>query len=207
MKLAIDQLAKLEDSLRWHIKHQTFAIAGGAVRDALLGREVKDIDVFIAMGEREDYEDFDAERDIARRVGKAMGNDADHLYTKTSESGYAAMQDEEQVYATYEVDAPGLPSLNLIFVQYLDDALNEFPDTLSQVYMQRGQIITSEGFDRAREAILGRRGAIKVGIPTYLKAGNTRLTRLSEKYPEVMWLVETPYRSEGGLIADDFTWV
>lgn len=50
MKLTIPRLQQFYDQLKRSMEDCTIIIAGGAVRDALNGREVKDLDVYIQCG-------------------------------------------------------------------------------------------------------------------------------------------------------------
>lgn len=146
-------------------------VAGGALRDLRLGRPIKDIDVLIVRDRSEDVYSEHEQRYYARKVAKALGSE---LVT-TSESGYP---DGEQVYATYEVAFEG-ETVNLIFVSDLIDALNEFPDTISQVYLDdEGVPVYSEDFEEA---------VVRGVIVARLEEGNKRRERLSLKFPDFKW--------------------
>lgn len=187
MKLTMYHLEAVRAKLMAVLKPGSFYIAGGAVRDMLLGRDVKDIDVFIkgVPYEERDFEDFTYERNTARRVAGEFGG----AVTTTSESGYG--DGDETTYATYDVSrGEDGPPLNLIFVTDLYDALNAFPDELSQAFIdEAGHVNTSAGFDRIRMQVGQGR---EVYALTRLYPGDERLTRLSKKYPGLRWLAPDP---------------
>lgn len=147
-------------------------VAGGVLRDLRLGKPIKDIDVFIARDRDEDVYDAAEQRYYAKRIASALGAEL----RVTSESGYP---DGEQVYATYEVDiAEG--TVNLIYVSDIDDALNEFPDTLAQAVMEDdGTVRYSDRFLRSESLGI---------IETRLEYDSPRVVRLSQKFPEYVWV-------------------
>ena len=181
--MTLDQLREVQNIVR-EATGYTAHVAGGAVRDLLYGRPIKDIDVFVERSREEDVYDEHPQRIPAQRIARALvGGPYAHAFRISSESEYP---DGEQVYSTYEVDT-SYGVVNLIFVSDFRDAMHEFPDELSQAYIDdEGEVVTSEAFDRVKRTI--DRGR-EVGVMTTLRPGNSRTARLSKKYPEVRWLV------------------
>lgn len=180
--MTLEMLAQLQAILREMGGGYDITIAGGAVRDLLFGKPVKDIDAFIVRSREEDVYEEAPQRYDALRIATAL----DAELVTTSESGYP---DGEQVYATYELtlrDRAGLlklPTINLIFVEDFEAALNEFPDTISQVYLgDGGEPVFSDSF---REALVGNSNVVH----TRLLPDNKRVRRLSEKYGSMEWVV------------------
>lgn len=175
----LSQIAEVQSIVREATGYEA-TVAGGAVRDLRLGRPVKDIDVFVVRSREEDMYDAHPQRVPAKKAAKALGGTA---FRSSSESEYP---DGEQVYSTYEVDTR-YGMVNLIFVEDLSAALNEFPDELAQAQLlDDGTPYYSEAFEKHARNI--ERGLI-TGVLTNMLAGNKRIERLSKKYPEVRWLV------------------
>lgn len=188
--MTLDELREVQNIVR-EVSGYGAHVAGGAVRDLLYDRPIKDIDVFIPRSRDEDVYTDHEQRFVAKRIASALtgvkfmpqlGAEQEAFYV-TSESEYP---EGEQVYATYEVDTR-YGVVNLIFVEDFVAAMNEFPDELSQAYIgDDGEVVTSEAFDRIKRTI--DRG-LEVGVVTTLRPGSPRIARLSPKYPEVRWIV------------------
>lgn len=175
--MTAQQLAEVQSIIREATGYNA-TVAGGAVRDLILDRPIKDIDVFIPRSRDEEvWGDHEQRKDvgvIVTALGQIGGRG---VYRTTSESFYTSS--DEQVYATYEVDTQ-YGVVNLIFVSDLAEALNEFPDTLSQVYLtDDGDPDWSEEFEAIRMGL--------VPIRTYLLPDNPRVLRLKQKYGDFEW--------------------
>lgn len=174
--MTLEQLQELQQKLVGLCPFRVH-IAGGAVRDVLFGKPVKDIDVFIVRSREEDQWEEAEQRMSAKRLATLLEAES---FTITSESGYP---DGEQVYATYDLGMKDGPRINLIYVEDFAAALNEFPDTISQVYLDdEGDLVYSGEF---RAALVGNSNQVL----TWLPPDNKRVRRLSEKYGSMEWVI------------------
>lgn len=172
--MTIQQLAELQALLRTRVPSAT--IAGGAVRDTLLAREVKDIDVFVELDRSE--EDWSDPTPMRARMVKLTGLFPGAGFVTTSESSYISAE-EEEVYATYEIRRDDELPINVIFVSNFIAALNEFPDTISQAYIaDEGTAATSEDFEAALASLV---------IKTRLPLDDKRNVRLMSKFADFTW--------------------
>lgn len=170
--MTIQQLAELQALLQTRVPSAT--IAGGAVRDTLLSRPVKDIDVFVTLDRSE--EDWSDTEPMRLRVAQLQALFPGATSTVTSESSYVS--GEEEVYATYEIHGAGGLPLNVIFVSNFYAALNEFPDTISQAYILDGEAATSAAFDLSKDSLI---------IQTRLPLDDKRNVRLMPKFSDFTW--------------------
>lgn len=178
--MKIKDLADLQEVLQGLTEYRV-VIAGGAVRDTLFGKPVKDVDVFVVRSREEDDFSEAPQKYVARRIAKLLNATIE----TTSEQAYVG--NDEEVYATYDLELsdkeyPDLPRVNLIFVQDLERALNEFPDTISQVYLdEEGEPVYSDTF---RDALVGNENQVFTRLPP----DNRRVQRLQEKYGSMRWV-------------------
>lgn len=151
-------------------------VAGGAVRDLLHGNPIKDIDVFIEKSrDEEDYTDSTYTESLAKKVAKAF----DSYAVTTSLIGYEASS-EGDTYATFDIEMPlPMPPLNLIFVADIEAALNEFPDTISQVWLDgSGKVVFSDGHQQAVQSQV-----IQHTLRDDDERAQKRLRKLEGKFP------------------------
>lgn len=153
-------------------------VAGGAVRDTLHGNEVKDVDILIEKSrDEEDYTDSTTTEHIAGIVALAFG---DRAMVTTSLIGYEASSPGD-TYATFDVTTDKGEALNLIFVADIEEALNEFPDTISQVWLPGdGTVRMSDGhIDAVRT-----KAVLHTLDETAGSRGRARLDKLEAKFPD-----------------------
>lgn len=152
-------------------------VAGGAVRDTLLGVDVKDVDILIEKSrDEEDYTDSTTTEHIAGIIALAFG---DRAMVTTSLIGYEASSPGD-TYATFDVTTENGEALNLIFVADIEEALNEFPDSISQVWLGGDGAVSSS--EAQRKTVYDR--VVKHTLDTEEGSrGRARLEKLMRKFP------------------------
>lgn len=153
-------------------------IAGGAIRDLVLGRPIKDIDIFICNNtpSLDEYALDDGWFDDSR-VLTAL---EEHLYCKPTRIGGS---DNPKAYANCFSVHEFPTGLHMTPVQVISchktkaETIADFDFGLCQIWLDQQRIGTTKAFERDRQGYLTYMGAI-------LGAGDLEhLGRLRKKYP------------------------
>lgn len=135
-------------------------IAGGAIRDILLARPTKDVDFITSyLMTIEDAETFFAKSFRRVRISRAEYDDG------LSDGGSSLR------YVLASLDN----TINVLVVSDVDDKIASFPDTISMVYFDGMQIVTTPQF----------RKAVETKVVEYApRTTAERLERLLTKFPD-----------------------
>lgn len=137
-------------------------IAGGAVRDAILGKPIRDIDMFV-----EDAPDLDVLGSIFGVKFSKFEHEFDYNEDEDRKSQIVAVWHGEGEGNVYGVD--------IIQVDDIEQRIDEFPDNISQVYIDaRGLTLMPEFINGHMHKRMTYRDS----------AGTDRLLKLIDKFPD-----------------------
>lgn len=143
----------------------TGIIAGGAVRDSLLNKNVKDVDIFVSSFEYDASDLRDYIHDQLVKWGyivEVYENEVTRLY---DEGGGDTLR--------FEVDGV---SIEVVPVEDIEVTYNKFPDSISRAYVNAsGTTITSQVFN---ESIIDKRIRFREDL------SNSRVAKLRGKFPD-----------------------
>lgn len=161
IKAVDERLGHLVRNLIGNMPRLKFAVAGGAVRDLLMGRPVKDIDILVEQchpltaAQLADLQDF---------FGTTFKE-----YDSESTENY---DDEDRIH--FPVAIYTGKGVDIIVVPDIFAYVDDFPDDISKVAYDRLGLSIREGFIESHD---------KQVITYRNSAGGGRLQRLLDKYP------------------------
>lgn len=142
----------------------SITIVGGAARDLILGKSIRDVDLFLQRAPGADRDD------VLNAIKAAVFLRGDMIDGKVSDALVSDVYAKALLNYGYTVDFLEMPA-----DQPIDVLLRDFPDDLSQVY------ITSDGVAVMSDAFIDASGTETITIrPGYAE----RMQKLAAKFPE-----------------------
>lgn len=173
--LTLQHLAALQAMIR-EVSGYAVTIVGGAVRDLLMGKPVKDIDI-VVEAER-DYEYAETAPRMTLWLLKVAEEMKATAFRVTNANQYP---DDDRSYGTAQMEVPGFPTLNFIFTEDEGGFINGFPDTMSQAALDdKGEPVYSDAFHDFK--------LYNGHVYTRLPLDDERNQRLARKYPDAVFV-------------------
>lgn len=196
-KSCLEGMAKLEETLAVVNKKtgKDAFLAGGYVRDALLGTPPKDLDVFIPVSEVDDLDDEAVwYGELLREATKALHGVQYPLFTKRGQEAYA-----NSPFTVYESNmgyrAPAKPIQLITHVSPdAETILRSFDHNLVRVYYKNGKIFVNDEFPEImkRKTIVVDSEAAFQRLDAWRRRVNYKISiRRGFKKKEVKWSTTT----------------
>lgn len=140
-------------------------IAGGAVRDSILKRDIKDVDIFLSSFQ---YSSEDLGQLVHDQLVKL-----DYAVRRVDHEGNLAYDGDANYTLQFEVDGV---QIEVVPVEDIQESFNGFPDSISRAYVNpAGTVVTSKEFN---ESVIHSYVLFRENL------AEARVQRLEKKFPE-----------------------
>lgn len=149
------------------IPQTTGIIAGGAVRDSILKRDIKDVDIFLSSFQ------YSAE-DLGQLVHDQLIK-LDYAVERFDQRAETQDRYDDGANYTLRFELDGI-QIEVVPVEDIQDKFNGFPDSISRAYVNpTGTVVTSKEFN---ESVIHSYVLFRENL------AEARVQRLEKKFPE-----------------------